>query len=139
MEIWIGFAIPLVVWGIYLILKEKRFILGIVLISIALFFVKCGVDNEAEESKKSINQKKLYKQFSSLNGSHRETTRLIKNSMNDPESYEHIETRFRVNSDTTTITVYTKFRGKNAFGALVINEATTLFDIDENLIFGPVF
>jgi multisubunit Na+/H+ antiporter MnhC subunit len=133
------FTIPLVVLGVYLIFKEKRVGLGIVSICVSLFFAKCGIDYEIEESKKSINQRKLEKQFSSWDGSHREATSLIKNSMNDPESYEHIKTLFKVNSDTTMITVTTEFRGKNVFGALVVNEAKTIFDIDGNLILGPIF
>ncbi len=37
--------------------------------------------------------------------------------MNDPESYEHVETRFR--DDGNSIFVITEFRGKYAFGGKV--------------------
>lgn len=52
--------------------------------------------------------------------------------MNNPKSYEHVETRYQ--SNDSTITVYTKFRGTNAFGAVVANEAVAIADLDGNLL-----
>lgn len=45
----------------------------------------------------------------------------IKKYMHDPGSYEHISTRFEWQDGK--LTVYTAFRGKNAFGNTVVNEA----------------
>lgn len=41
--------------------------------------------------------------------------------MNDPNSYEHIETQYIDNRTTNKITVIVKFRGNNAFGGKIIN------------------
>lgn len=58
-------------------------------------------------------------QFSTWDGSHRKLERYIKNQLNDSDSYQHIETRY--NPDITPMQVATKFRAKNAYGALMIN------------------
>jgi hypothetical protein len=77
-------------------------------------------------------QDSIESQFSAWDGSHRTLERLIKDNMNDPDSYEHIETRYR--DDKTSIFLYTKFRGANAFGGKVINEVTAKADINGNII-----
>jgi len=74
-------------------------------------------------------QKKLESAFHYWDGSHMDLTKRIKQSMNDPSSYEHIETRFEKNSDGKTLTVATKFRGKNGFGGVVIQYVTAKTDI----------
>ena len=52
--------------------------------------------------------------------------------MNDPDSYDHIETKFRDNGNS--LNVVTKFRGKNAFGGMVINTVTARVDLDGNVL-----
>jgi hypothetical protein len=64
--------------------------------------------------------------FSGWDGSHRGLESAVKESMNDPKSYEHVETRFR--DDKETIFVVMKFRGKNAFGGTVLNIASGTID-----------
>ncbi|RIV20318.1 hypothetical protein DYU11_19905 [Fibrisoma montanum] len=59
--------------------------------------------------------------FSPWDGSHPGLERAIKSSMNDPDSYEHVSTRFKDNG--STVYVFTTFRGKNAFGGKVVNYA----------------
>ncbi|MGE8499388.1 MAG: hypothetical protein ACN6O6_17945 [Pseudomonas sp.] len=83
---------------------------------------------QARESRK----KEVEAQFSGWDGSHRTFERLIKQTMNDPDSYEHVETRFADNGDY--IRVFTKFRGKNAFGGMVVDSATADFTITGDLI-----
>lgn len=78
---------------------------------------------EAERKKQeelNKNRKKtIEKQFSAWNGSHRNLTKVIKKSMNDPDSYEHVETKYWDMGDH--LVVLTTFRGKNAFGGKVKN------------------
>lgn len=74
----------------------------------------------------------IEKQFSAYDGSHRGLEKYIKDNMNDPDSYDHIETRFLDKGDY--ILVMTKFRGKNAFGGKVINTITAKVDLDGNVI-----
>ena len=71
-------------------------------------------------------------QFSVLDGSHIKLTREIKKTMNDPESFEHIETRFKDLGNE--IVVHESFRGKNSFGGLVINKVIATVDIEGNVL-----
>ncbi len=85
-----------------------------------------------ENIKNEVKKLKVNSQFSAWNGSHKALEQYIKASMNDPKSYEHVETRYQVNENT--ITIYTKFRGKNMFNAVVTNEALATADLEGNLI-----
>lgn len=81
---------------------------------------------------KLAREKRIEAQFSSWDGSHRNFERLIKSLMNDPDSYEHLETRYRDNGKT--IRVSCTFRGRNAFGGLVVNTKIADFDLDGNFV-----
>lgn len=85
-----------------------------------------------QEELNKNREETIKRQFSSWDGSHRTLTKVIKDSMNDPDSYEHIETRYR--DDGNSIIVITKFRGANAFGGKVVNTMTARVDIDGNVI-----
>ena len=63
--------------------------------------------------------KKIKSQFSLWDGSHYQLEKLIKRGMNDPNSYEHVETVYW--DQNTYIVVQTTFRGRNAFGGMVRN------------------
>lgn len=52
--------------------------------------------------------------------------------MYDPSSFRHIET-FYIDKGEYLI-VITKFRGKNAFGAYVINTVTAKVDLNGNIL-----
>jgi len=75
---------------------------------------------------------KIKSSFSVFDGSHRGLTRLIKQGLNDPKSYEHVETSHKVMADYMVVT--TVFRGKNAFGALVKNQVTAKVDFEGNVL-----
>ncbi|MCA9365020.1 MAG: hypothetical protein KC736_03955 [Candidatus Moranbacteria bacterium] len=81
------------------------------------------VETEEEKRKKMIED-----QFSVWDGSHIELTKIIKKSMNDPKSYEHVETTYTDMGDY--LIVNTVFRGKNAFGALVKNTVKAKVSLD---------
>jgi hypothetical protein len=97
---------------------------------------RIAAELEAERIKEeelNKNRKEIVeKQFSGWDGSHRGLTKFIKESMNDPDSYEHMETRFR--DDKSSIFVITKFRGKNAFGGKIINTVSARVDFEGNVI-----
>ncbi|MFS4427432.1 hypothetical protein [Stutzerimonas stutzeri] len=86
----------------------------------------------AAQQAREARKKEVESQFSSWDGSHRTFERLIKQTMNDPDSYEHVETRFADNGDY--IRVFTKFRGKNAFGGMVVDSAIADFTVTGDLI-----
>jgi hypothetical protein len=82
----------------------------------------------AEGSRKE----RLERGFSAWDGSHRGLTKVIKESMNDPKSYEHVETRYADKGDH--LIVKTTFRGKNAFGGVVPNWVIAKTDLDGNVL-----
>lgn len=96
-----------------------------------------SLDRIQREAERLVNEQKARKekiemQFSSWDGSHPGLTNLIKENMNDPDSYEHIKTKFR--DDGNSILVITEFRGKNAFGGKVKNTVSARVDLNGNVI-----
>ena len=69
---------------------------------------------------KDRRKKIIEKQFSRWDGSHRTLAERIKSTMNDPDSFEHVETLYWDTGDNT-IVVQTTFRGKNIYGGVVTN------------------
>ena len=64
-------------------------------------------------------------QFSRFDGSHRKLENFIQTQMNDPDSYEHVKTgRWGHQGTEDYYLVRTTFRGKNAFGGMIINSVT---------------
>lgn len=69
-----------------------------------------------------IDLDKLFTQFSPWDGSFRPLEAFIKENMNDPKSYDHANTYYRLqlNDRKNPKAIITEeFRGKNAFGAVV--------------------
>ncbi|MGV2844216.1 hypothetical protein ACE1OG_10125 [Aeromonas hydrophila] len=96
-------------------------------------------DKQAEKdkafAKKAVIEarvKRLKAQFSPWDGSHRTLERAIQKSMNDPDSYEHVETTYRDLGDS--LIVSTTFRGKNGFGGVVKNTVVAQVDLDGNIL-----
>lgn len=58
----------------------------------------------------------------------------IKRLLNDRSSYEHVETLYLPNDDTSEITVTTTFRAKNGFGAMMLATYTARVDINGNVL-----
>lgn len=88
----------------------------------------------AEELVKRKNERteKIKKCFSSWDGSHRGLTSYIKETMNDPSSYEHAKTVYWDRTDH--LVVQTTFRGKNGFGALILSRIKAKVDLNGNVI-----
>ncbi len=62
---------------------------------------------------------RIDEQFSRRDGSHRRLEHLIKDKMNDPGSYEHVETFYWDMKDH--LVVRTSFRKKSAYGGVIID------------------
>lgn len=91
------------------------------------------IKKEEEEARAKKEQEEartanIEKQFSDWNGQHVKLTKLIKESMNDPKSYEHVKTVYFDMEDHLIIN--TTFRGSNAFGGTVTNTAKGKASID---------
>lgn len=85
---------------------------------------------EAERKEQTKRAKLVESQFTY--GRHIGLEIFIKDNMNDPKSFEHIETRYR--DEGNYIFVSKKFRGKNAFGGKVINTVTAKVGFNDNVI-----
>lgn len=85
-----------------------------------------------ENQKIAARKEKILKQFSSWDGSHRGLEKLIKKAMNDPKSFEHVETTYA--DKGAYILVQMKYRGKNGFGAKVLQVVNAKVDIDGNIL-----
>jgi len=77
-------------------------------------------------------EKTIKRQFSALDGSHKKLENFIKQTMKDPNSYEHVKTEYR--DMDTYLLVKTTFRGRNSFGGVVINSVEAVIDIDGNVL-----
>ena len=84
-------------------------------------------------------QNRIERQFSAWDGRHIKLYQFIKENLNDPDSLQHIETRYWKNFDengqfNNTITVKTKYRAKNSFGGYVVEYISADCDMDGNII-----
>lgn len=119
-------------------------VLATTFIGIAAMLLYAGVNFSEERGKRNkpeiektveeINTEKRKKSFSPWNGSHYGLTMLIKQSMHNPSSYEHISTRHEWDTyEKNSLLVRTSYRGKNVFGALVKNRVVARVDLDGNV------
>ena len=77
-----------------------------------------------ESDKKKSEDKRRAKEhcFSAWDGAHRNLESLLKKSLKDPDSYDHIETRFKDRPAEDKQTVYLSYRAKNGFGGMSIGK-----------------
>jgi hypothetical protein len=93
----------------------------------------------AEQAKTAENRRKGFHCLSSWDGSHIKLERIVKGVLNDPDSYEHIETRVapeRSGSHDFSM----RFRAKNAFGAMIAGEARGIYnnsDCEPTILWAP--
>lgn len=71
-------------------------------------------------------------QFSAWSGAHRNLESAVKEAMNDPDSFEHVETRYNDRNDH--IVVWMTYRGNNAFGGKVLARVMATADLGGNLL-----
>ena len=110
--------------------KPMQIAVGL-LIVVMLFFIiiKPG---KKEEPKQLSRTEIIEKAFSALDGSHLKLKEYIKTTMNDPKSYEEVETKYW--DRDSFIVVKMTFTGKNAFGGRVKQTVMANCDIDGNVI-----
>lgn len=87
----------------------------------------------APKTAEELRTEKIAKAFSAWDGSHRQLEAYIIKQLRDPDSYEHIETRY-IDSGEDTLTLYTKYRAKNGFGGYGIGEVVATAHIDGHVI-----
>ena len=108
-------------------------IVALVCGAILLVYIMSGGFDTPTPTKEKSRSEQIDSFFSGYDGSHSELETKIKSVMNDPDSYEHVETRYR--DDKETIYVVTKFRGKNGFGGTITQSAqATISSLDGKII-----
>lgn len=109
--------------------------IGILIFLAILTYNISNSDTPTETVEKTPEEKRsdmISDGFSSWDGSHIALTRMIKESMNDPKSFDHVDTKYWDMKDH--LIVIEKFRGKNAFGGTVINWVKAKCDLNGNVI-----
>lgn len=94
--------------------------------------IKAEEDRQRKASIVAARKERIESQFSAWNGAHRNLESLIKKSMNDPDSFKHTETVYWDKGDY--LIVKTTFRGRNAFGGMVINSVTAKVSLDGQIL-----
>lgn len=117
--------------------KSKVGLLALIFLGLVFLFplvAPDSSDNKASSNEKAatvsapvIRDTNAPENFlSGWDGSNRELVRLVKSGMNDPDSFEHVETRFTDNGDSLSLLM--TFRGKNGFNATVTNKVSADLD-----------
>jgi len=83
-----------------------------------------------------IRKEKIKSQFSAWDGSHKKVESFVKNNMKNPDSYQHIETRYTDKGDY--LLVGTKYRGTNSFNAIVPETKLFKVDIETGVVLGEM-
>ncbi len=112
-------------------LVQKHFSGKELLKSTAISLVQ-NAKQKLENELNQIRQSKINKQFSAWDGAHNGVKRFVKENMHDPSSFEHIETNYT--DKKNYILVRMRYRGKNMFGAKVVNSITAKVDLDGNIL-----
>ncbi len=85
-----------------------------------------------EAREKAARKERIEAQFSAWDGAHRNLTKIIKASMNDPDSFKHVKTVYWDMIDH--LIVQETFRGKNAFGGVVVNTVKAKVSLDGQVL-----
>ena len=75
--------------------KDKFIGFVVLTIIVIIVYAMCGGDSKKEETKKNaatIRKEKIEKGFSAWDGSHTKLVELTKAQMNDPKSFDHLQT-----------------------------------------------
>lgn len=93
----------------------------------------------AQEIKENSAQELLFSQFSGFNGSHAALVTKVKNTMHNPDSFEHVDTIYYWTDETKKsagdkITVRMTYRGTNAFGGVVTETVMAQVDTHGNVL-----
>lgn len=108
---------------------------------VVIFLIFCGYlltsGDDAGQPEKPLTveeqrTKTIERAFSSWDGSHRATENRLKSALKDPDSYEHIETKYNDNGDH--IAVLLKYRARNSFGGMTIGYVKSTATIDGKLL-----
>ncbi|HGM5304248.1 TPA: hypothetical protein ACKP17_000422 [Serratia marcescens] len=100
-------------------------------VSQALDWCKQSYDKEPLSLARMVNFDTFKSNVRSFDSSYRPLTAAIKESMNNPSTFEHVETSYRFVLDNSApyAVVSTVYRGSNSYGALVKNSVSAKVDL----------
>lgn len=105
---------------------------GIFVFNVATDYQDYSGSTSKAAQKTRTAEDKIKSQFHAWDGSHMALERKIKGLLRDPDSYEHIETRY--SREGNTLKLYTKYRARNGFGGMAVSEVIATTTVDgENL------
>lgn len=84
---------------------------------------RVAADRLAAMSPAERRREALRAQFDPYSGAHPAVEAALRARMHDPASYKHVETHFADAGPGRGMTVTTRYRGTNAFGALILTAA----------------
>jgi hypothetical protein len=87
---------------------------------------------KAKEKAKKERQDRIDAAFSPWDGKCATLVEMVKDNMEDPGSFKHVETRYW--DQGNTIRIKMTFRGKNGFGGVVTNGVTADWDLTTDMI-----
>jgi hypothetical protein len=98
-----------------------------------------------EEIEQKLHDEWVISQFRLWDGSHSRLVKFVKENMNDPKSFEHVETTYLVISTQEQLDligkgkigdlyVHMKFRGANAFGGTILSEVEAIVEYENNTL-----
>jgi hypothetical protein len=97
---------------------------SVIWISIFSIMLYMCVGQEEPLTPEQVATESIEKNFNGWDGSHIKLTRFVKENLNDPDSYEHIETTYKVTGDS--IWLFMNYRAKNSFGGIVKEGITAI-------------
>lgn len=120
-------------------MKKNKFLRHVLsLVLVATFLILAFGSDSDDEAKnpdgtiKTAHQKQIEKMFSAWDGSHRGLNQMIKKSMNDEASFEHVKTIYWDMDDH--VVIRTTYSGSNSFGARVKGWVKAKADTNGNII-----
>lgn len=120
---------------------DKNLLIALIcsVICVIWIFAKLSSQVELQVAPKVLTEsEKIDKQFDGWDGSHIKLKKIIKKSMGNSKSFEHIETTYweidGFEGDDDYIIVLTNFRGKNMYGGVVQGYLKAKFSIDGELL-----
>ncbi len=90
------------------------------------------IDSIIAETNKPKSKADIENLFSAWDGSLPSFKDYIKENLQNPDSFEHVETKFRDDGDG--LTVIMKYRGENGFGAIRTQTAIVKTDYEGNIL-----
>lgn len=81
-----------------------------------------------QEEKELTPQELITNQFSPADGRHYNLQFFVEDHLDNPNSFEHVETRYSVKDDH--ILVQMKYRASNRFNALILKEVLAKVDLE---------